>query len=71
MIILVNYIAIGAFIMFAMECIIGSYSNQMENIGEKVPTFDTFTRIFCTIAWPITLAIILKHTIQYIKNILK
>ena len=69
--ILINYLAIGAFIMFAMECIISSYSRQMEYVGEEVPTFDNFTRILCTIAWPITLAIILKHAIQYIKNILK
>lgn len=71
MIILINYIAIGALLMFTIETIISSYSNQMEYIGEEVPTFDNFTRIFCTIAWPITLAIVLKHAIQYIKNILK
>ena len=71
MIILVNYLAIGTFIMFAMECIISSYSNQMEYIGEEVPTFDNFTRAFCAIIWPVTLAIILKHTITWIKNILK
>ena len=71
MIILINYIAVGAFIMFAVESIIGSYSHQMERVGEEVPTFDNFTRIFCAIIWPVTLAIILKHAIQYIKNILK
>ena len=71
MIILINYVAIGAFIMFALQSIISSYSHQMEYIGEKVPTFDNFTRAFCAIIWPVTLAIILKHTITWIKNILK
>ena len=71
MIILINYIAIGTFIMFAVENIIHSYSHQMEYIGEEVPTFDNFTRIFCSIIWPVTLAIVLKHAIQWIKNILK
>ena len=71
MIILINYLAIGALLMFAMECLISSYSHQMEFIGEEVPTFDNFTRAFCAIIWPVTLAIILKHAITWIKNILK
>ena len=71
MIILVNYLAIGALLMFAIECLISSYSHQMEYIGEEVPTFDNFTRVFCAIIWPITLAIIIKTTIDHIKNILK
>ena len=33
--------------------------------------FDLITRVFNIILWPLTLAIILKHAIQYIKNILK
>lgn len=71
MIILINYLAIGVFLMFVMECLINSYSHQMEYIGEEVPTFDNFTRVFCAIIWPITLAIIIKTIIDQIKNILK
>ena len=69
--ILINYIAIGVLLMFIIECLINSHSHQMEYIGEEVPTFDNFTRAFCAIIWPITLAIILKHIITWIKNILK
>ena len=71
MIILVNYLAIGALIMFAIECLISSYSHQMEFIGEEVPEFDNFTRIFCSIIWPITLAILLKTIVDHFKNLLK
>tara|TARA_B100001093_G_scaffold69578_1_gene60094 strand:+ start:2888 stop:3100 length:213 start_codon:yes stop_codon:yes gene_type:complete len=69
--IIINYLAIGIFLMFALEAIIKTYSNQIEYIGEEVPTFDNFTRAFCAVIWPVTLAIVLKHMVQFVKNILK
>lgn len=69
--IIINYIAIGVLLMFSLESLIKINSNKIENMGEVVPQFDNFTRIFCAIIWPITLAIVLKHAINYIKNILK
>ncbi len=71
--IVINYVAIGALIMFIMEVIINPHKNEIAVINkEEEPfEFDWVTRTFCIVAWPIALAIILKHAIQYIKNILK
>lgn len=67
MIILV-YLGIGIFLMFALEALIYAYANHIEFIGEEVPKFDNFTRLFCSIIWPVTLAIMIKAIIDYIKN---
>jgi hypothetical protein len=71
--ILINYIAIGALIMFIMEVVIDPHKEEIALIEQEDEPFqfDWITRTFCIIAWPIALAIILKHAITWIKNILK
>ena len=71
--IVINYVAIGALIMFIMEVIINPHKEEIAVINnEEEPfEFDWITRTFCIVAWPLAFAIILKHAIQYIKNILK
>jgi hypothetical protein len=71
--IVLNYIAIGALIMFIMEVIINPHKEKIAAIEkeDKPFQFDWITRTFCIVAWPLALAIILKHAIQWIKNILK
>jgi hypothetical protein len=56
-----------------MEVIINPYKEKIAAIEkeDKPFQFDWITRTFCIVAWPLALAIILKHTIQWIKNILK
>ena len=70
MVIVLNYLAIGVLIMFAMEVWINPHKGEIVNEEEEFK-FDWVTRIFNIILWPITLAIILRHLIEYIKNILK
>ena len=70
MIILI-YLGIGIFLMFVLEALIYAYANHIEFIGEEVPEFDNFTRLFCSIIWPVTLAVILKTVIDHFKNLLK
>jgi len=71
--IVVNYIAIGALIMFIMEVIINPHKEEIAAINQEDEPFqfDWITRTFCIVAWPIAFAIILKHAIQWVKNILK
>ena len=71
--IVINYVAIGALIMFIMEVIINPHKNEISAINKEDEPFefDWVTRTFCIVAWPVAFAIILKHAIQYIKNILK
>ena len=69
--IILSYLGIGLFLMFVLEALIYAYANKIEFIGEEVPEFDNFTRIFCSIIWPITLAIVLKTVIDHFKNLLK
>ena len=74
MLIVLNYLVIGAFIMFAMEVWINPHKEEIGEIvneEEEEFKFDWVTRIFNIILWPITLAIILKHLIEWVKNILK
>jgi hypothetical protein len=56
-----------------MEVIINPHKEEISVINKEDEPFefDWITRTFCIVAWPIALAIILKHAIQYIKNILK
>ena len=69
--IILNYLAIGALIMFGMESSINTNKEQIKEINEEEVKFDWVTRIFNIVLWPITLAIILKHLVEYLKNILK
>jgi hypothetical protein len=68
--IVINYIAIGALIMFIMEIIINPHKKPIEQEDEPFE-FNWVVRTFCLVAWPVAFAIILKHVIQYIKNISK
>ena len=68
---ILNYFAIGALIMFGMEVWIDPHKEEIEAINEEELKFDWITRLFNIVLWPITLAIILKHLIEYLKNILK
>lgn len=68
---ILSYFAIGALIMFGMEVWIDPHKEQIEEINEEELKFDWVTRLFNIVLWPITLAIILKHLIEYLKNILK
>jgi hypothetical protein len=56
-----------------MEIIIDPHKEEIAAIEQEDEPFqfDWITRTFCIAAWPIALAIILKHTITWIKNILK
>ena len=68
---IISYFAIGALIMFGMEVWIDPNKEKIEEINEEELKFDWVTRLFNIVLWPITLAIILKHLIEYLKNILK
>jgi len=68
---ILSYFAIGALIMLGMEVWIDTHKEQIEEINEEELKFDWVTRLFNIVLWPITLAIILKHLIEYLKNILK
>ena len=71
---IISYLAIGVLIMFAMEVWINPHKEEIGEIvneEEEEFKFDWTTRIFNIILWPITLAIILKHLIEWVKNILK
>ena len=68
---IISYFAIGALIMFGMEAWIDPNKEKIEEINEEELKFDWITRLFNIVLWPITLAIILKHLFEYLKNILK
>jgi len=68
---LINYISIGILILFLIENIVNSHSSKIEFVEGDTFVFSNPIRIFCVIIWPITLAVVLKHTIQWVKNILK
>ena len=69
--IILSYLGIGLFLMFVLEALIYAYASKIEFMGEEVPEVDNFTRIFRSIIWPITLAIVLKTVIDHFKNLLK
>ena len=56
-----------------MEVIINPHKEEIAAINQEDEPFefDWVTRTFCIVAWPVALAIILKHAIQWIKNMLK
>ena len=66
-----SYFAIGALIMFGMEVWINPHREPVYGEDGEELNFDWITRIFNIVLWPITLAIILKHLIEWVKNILK
>lgn len=68
---ILSYFAVGTLIMFGMEAWIDPNKEKIEEINEEELKFDWITRVFNIVLWPITLAIILKHLIEYLKNILK
>jgi len=71
--IVINYIAIGALIMFIMEVIINPHKEEIAAINHFYEPLQStwITRTYFIVAWPVALAIILKHAIQWIKNMLK
>ena len=71
--IILNYFAIGALLVFAMELWIDPSKKDIviTNEEEEEFRFDWITRIFNIVLWPLTLAIVLKHMVEWVKNILK
>ena len=67
----ISYLAIGALLMFTMEVWINPNVESSIDSEEDELKFNWITRGVNILIWPVTFAIILKHTIQYIKNILK
>jgi hypothetical protein len=67
------YITLGIFLMFVLELWMYPYKEQIALINEqeKPFEFDWITRIVCAIIWPVTLAIVLKHMIEWIKKFYK
>ncbi|MAW84776.1 MAG: hypothetical protein CL832_10360 [Crocinitomicaceae bacterium] len=70
MIFFISYIAIGALLMFVLELWIDPHKEEIALINqeEKPFEFDWITRTFCVLIWPVTLAIVLKHMIEWIKK---
>ena len=68
--IILNYLGIGLLIMFVMELWINPHKEEIATINEEDEPFefDWITRIFNIILWPITLAIVLKHMVEWVKN---
>ena len=67
---IISYLAIGTLLMFTMEVWMNPTLESPIKEDDEFK-FDLITRVFNIILWPLTLAIISKHAIQYIKNILK
>lgn len=64
------YITLGTFLMFVLELWMYPHKEEIALINEqeKPFEFDWITRIVCAIIWPVTLAIVLKHMIEWIKK---
>ena len=58
--------------MFALELLISPHKEEIAIINQEDDPFefDWFTRVVFAIIWPVTLAIILKHLIDWLKKIL-
>ncbi len=67
------YITLGTFLMFVLELWMYPHKEEIALINEqeKPFEFDWITRIVCAIIWPVTLAIVLKHMIEWIKKFYK
>tara|TARA_X000000950_G_C13365484_1_gene438218 strand:- start:4 stop:231 length:228 start_codon:yes stop_codon:yes gene_type:complete len=70
MIFFISYIAVGALLMFVLELWTDPHKEEIALINqeEKPFEFDWITRTFCVLIWPVTLAIVLKHMIEWIKK---
>tara|TARA_B100001287_G_scaffold173192_1_gene145867 strand:+ start:1897 stop:2121 length:225 start_codon:yes stop_codon:yes gene_type:complete len=66
------YLAIGTLLMFVLESLIDPHKEEIAIINQEDDPFefDWFTRIFCALIWPVTLAIVMKHLVDWIKKIL-
>lgn len=71
--IIFTYITLGTFLMFVLELWMYPHKEEIALINEqeKPFEFDWITRIVCAIIWPVTLAIVLKHMIEWIKKFYK
>tara|TARA_B100001564_G_scaffold248231_1_gene210713 strand:+ start:135 stop:356 length:222 start_codon:yes stop_codon:yes gene_type:complete len=68
--IIIIYLALGALLMFILESLIDPHKEEIAIINQEDEPFefDWVTRIFCTLIWPVTLAIVLKHLLEWIKK---
>ena len=66
------YIAFGVLLMFSLELLISPHKEEIAIINQEDEPFefDWITRVFCALIWPVTLAIVMKHLIEWIKKIL-
>ena len=66
------YIALGFLLMFSLELLINPHKEEIAIINQEEEPFefDWFTRVFCALIWPVTLAIVIKHLLEWIKKIL-
>jgi hypothetical protein len=55
------YLGIGVVIMFIVELLTENYREEREYLGEDVPKFNWFDRIFNILLWPITVLIFIKN----------
>tara|TARA_B100001093_G_scaffold297539_1_gene283736 strand:- start:551 stop:772 length:222 start_codon:yes stop_codon:yes gene_type:complete len=64
------YITLGTFLLFVLEMWMYPHKEEIALINEqeKPFEFDWVTRIVCALIWPVTLAIVLKHMIEWIKK---
>lgn len=64
------YLALGVLLMFILESLIDPHKEEIAIINQEDEPFefDWFTRTFCTLIWPVTLAIVLKHLLEWIKK---
>lgn len=64
------YITLGTFLLFVLEMWMYPHKEEIALINEqeKPFEFDWVTRIVCVLIWPVTLAIVLKHMIEWIKK---
>ena len=64
------YFSIGSLLMFVLELWIYPHKEEIAIINQEDEPFefDWFTRGFCALIWPVTLAIVMKHLIEWIKK---
>ena len=64
------YITLGTFLLFVLEMWMYPHKEEIALINEqeKPFEFDWVTRIVCALIWPVTLSIVLKHMIEWIKK---
>jgi hypothetical protein len=67
---LILYLAVGTLLMFVMELWINPHKEEIAIINQEDEPFefDWITRSFNIILWPITLAIVLRHMIEWVKK---